>query len=207
MMGWGRGQIEPDSITLLSILLACALLSDRHVGKQIHGFVIRRRGLFEDISIENAQISFYAKSGCTEAAFLTFLLIPKRDIISWNTLLDALREKKLETQFSEVLSWMFREGIKPDSVTILAAVRFFTSLYIVDKVKEAHGFLLRSGLLLSGTEPTLTNALIDAYAKCGNIVFASKIFESLFRDRNVITCNSMIHGFDCTTRSVAGIFP
>ncbi|KAL2537090.1 putative pentatricopeptide repeat-containing protein [Forsythia ovata] len=188
-------KIEPDSVTLLSILPACALLSNLRVGKQIHGFVIHRRGLFEDTSIGNALISFYAKSGCTEAAFLTFLLIPQRDVISWNTLLDALREKKLETQFSEVLSWMFQEGIKPDSVTILVVVRFLTSLSIVDKVKEAHGFSLRSGLLLSGTEPTLANAFIDAYAKCGNMVFASKFFESLSRDRNVITCNSMISGY------------
>ncbi|KAL2511936.1 putative Pentatricopeptide repeat-containing protein [Abeliophyllum distichum] len=62
-------KIEPDSVTLLSILPACALLSNLHVGKQIHGFAIRRRGLFEDTSIGNALISFYAKSGCTEAAF------------------------------------------------------------------------------------------------------------------------------------------
>ncbi|KAL2559985.1 putative pentatricopeptide repeat-containing protein [Forsythia ovata] len=138
-------KVEPHAVTLLSILPACALLSNLHVGKQIHGFVIRRRGLFEDTSIGNALISLYAKSGCTKAAYLTFLLVPQIDIISWNTLLDVLRENKLETQFSEVLSWMFHEGIKPDSVTILAVVRFVTSLSIVDKVKEAHGLSLRSG--------------------------------------------------------------
>ncbi|XP_022897015.1 putative pentatricopeptide repeat-containing protein At5g08490 [Olea europaea var. sylvestris] len=188
-------KIEPDSVTLLSILPACALLSNLHVGKQIHGFVVRRRALFEDTSVGNALISIYAKSGCIEAAFSTFLLIPRRDVISWNTLLDALCENVLDTEFFEVLNWMLREGIKPDSVTILAVVRYLSSLSIVDKIREAHGFSLRSGLLLSGAEPTLANALLDAYAKCGNMVFASKLFESLSRNRNVITCNSMISGY------------
>ncbi|KAL2497994.1 putative Pentatricopeptide repeat-containing protein [Abeliophyllum distichum] len=104
-------KIEPDSVTLLSILLPvpCYLIFMR---KQDTGFVIRRRGLFEDTSVGNALISFYAKSGCTKAAYLTFLLIPQIDIISMEHLLDALRENKLETQFSEVLSWMFQEGNK-----------------------------------------------------------------------------------------------
>ncbi|KAI3448613.1 hypothetical protein Pfo_005278 [Paulownia fortunei] len=187
--------IELDSVTVISILPVCAQLCNLQVGKEIHGYVLRHPSLHEDTSIGNALINFYAKCYCTEAAFHTFLLIPRKDLISWNTILDAFGVNLLETQFADLLYWMFVDGIKPDAVTILTVVQFCAILSRIKNVKEAHGFSLRSCILLSDSEPTLGNALLDAYAKCGNMEYASKMFENLSGKRNVVTCNSMISGY------------
>lgn len=189
------GILEPDSVTLVSILPACANLYNLQVGKQIHGYIIRHPGLLEDTAVGNALINFYAKCNDIEAACRTFLLISKRDLISWNTMLDAYAERWLEIEFVDQLNSMFMEGIKPDSITMISTVQFCATLCRVDNVKEAHGYAIKSGILLGNTEPTLGNALIDAYAKCGNIEYAFKIFESLSGKRNVVTCNSMISGY------------
>ncbi|PSS02548.1 Pentatricopeptide repeat-containing protein [Actinidia chinensis var. chinensis] len=186
----GRG---PDSVTLLSILPALAQLCNLQVGKQIHGCIIHHPRLNEDTSVGNALLSFYTKCGDTETAFRTFLSLYRKDLISWNTMLDAFAQNHLENRFVGLLHWMLEERIRPDSITMLAVIQF--SLSRVDKVKEAHGFSIRSGFLLGEVTPTLGNAVIDAYAKCGEMEYASRIFECLSEKRNVVTCNSIISGY------------
>ncbi|KAL0454951.1 UNVERIFIED_CONTAM: putative pentatricopeptide repeat-containing protein [Sesamum latifolium] len=190
-----KRMIGLDAVTLISILPVCTQLYNLQVGKMIHGYVLRHQALHDDASIGNALINFYAKCCCMAAAFHTFSLIPQKDLISWNTMLDAFGVNLLEKQFSDLLSRMFVGGMKPDAVTILTVVQFCASLSRIKNVKEAHGFSLRSNLLLSDGEPTLGNALLDAYAKSGNMEYASKMFENLSGKRNVVTCNSMISGY------------
>lgn len=184
-----------DSVTVISILPVCAQLCDLQVGKEIQGYVFRHPALYEDTSIGNALINFYAKCCCTEAAFSTFSLIPRKDLISWNTMLDAFGVNLLETQFADLLCLMFVDGVKPDAVTILTVVKFCATLSRIKNVKATHGYSLRSSILHGDTKPTLGNALLDAYAKCGNIEYASKIFDNLSGKRNVVTCNSLISGY------------
>ncbi|KAF3664723.1 putative pentatricopeptide repeat-containing protein [Capsicum annuum] len=185
----------PDSITLMSILPACSQLNNVLIGKQIHGYVIRHHFLHQDISVINALINFYAKCGNIIEAYDIFLWTSNKDLISWNTMLDALAENQLHDEFINLLKRMFREGMKPDSITLLAAVRYFGNISRMDKVKEAHGFSVRSSILLNYSEPTLVNALLDAYAKCCNLNYANRIFENLSGSKNIVTCNSMISGF------------
>lgn len=185
----------PDSVTLLSILPVCPQLNNVLIGRQIHGYVIRQSILHQDISVINALISFYAKCGNIKEACHIFSLTSNKDLISWNTMLDALAENQLHEEYINLLKEVFREGMKADSITLLAVVRYFANISRMDKVKEAHGFSVRSGILLNYTEPTLANALLDAYAKCCNLKYATRIFENLSGSKNVITCNSMISGF------------
>ncbi|XP_047980239.1 putative pentatricopeptide repeat-containing protein At5g08490 isoform X1 [Salvia hispanica] len=184
-----------DAITVISILPVCAQLNDLQVGKEIHGYVLRQPALNKDTSIGNAFTKFYAKCGRIDAAFGTFSLIREKDLISWNTMLDALALNLLTTQFADLLCLMFVEGVKPDAITILTVVQLYASLSRINNVKETHGFSLRSGVLHGDTKPTLGNALLDAYAKCENMEYASKLFDNLSGKRNVVTCNSMISGY------------
>ncbi|XP_052179378.1 putative pentatricopeptide repeat-containing protein At5g08490 [Diospyros lotus] len=189
------GKVGPDSVTLLSILPACAHICNLELGKQIHGYIIKHSQISNNAAVGNALISFYAKCGDIDDAFRTFLSIHMRDLISWNTMLDAFAESQLESEFVYLLHWMLDERIRPDSITLLAIIQFCATFSRIDKVREAHGFCLKSGLLLGDVAPTLANAIIDAYAKCGDMLYASKIFESLSGKRNVVTCNSILSGY------------
>ncbi|CAK7328575.1 unnamed protein product [Dovyalis caffra] len=189
--------IEPDSVTLLSIIPACAQSSNLQVGKTIHGYVLRHPFLCENTSVGNALVSFYAKCDDIEGAYQTFLMISWRDLISWNSMLDALAEGGFNTWFLELLWWMLSAGTRPDSVTILSVVHFCANVLKADKVKEAHSYSIRHGLLTSefDVEPSIGNAILDAYAKCGIIEYASKVFQSLSENRNLVTFKAMISGY------------
>ncbi|KAM1262632.1 hypothetical protein ACFX13_028403 [Malus domestica] len=187
--------IGPDSVTIVSILPACAQLQNLEVGKKIHGYILRHCSLFEATTVGNAMVSFYAKCDKLEAAFETFLMISRRDLISWNTILVAFAEIGYSNNFLNLLDGMLREGMRPDHITILSIIKFCVAILRVDKVKEIHSYSIRSGLLVGDCEPTIANTMLDAYAKCGNMMYAFNIFQSLLRKRNLVTCNSMISAY------------
>ncbi|KAE9608625.1 putative tetratricopeptide-like helical domain-containing protein [Lupinus albus] len=185
----------PDSVTIVSILPALAQLGNLQLGKQIHAYIFRRPFLFEDTATGNALLSVYAKCGSKKEAYHTFSMISRKDLISWNSILDAFGEKRHHSRFLSLLHLMLKLGIKPDSVTILTIIHFCVSLLRVEKVKEIHNYSIKSGSLLSDTAPTVGNAILDAYSKCGNMEYANKMFQTLSEKRNLITCNSLISGY------------
>ncbi|PWA60518.1 tetratricopeptide repeat (TPR)-like superfamily protein [Artemisia annua] len=186
---------KPDSVTLLTVLTCCANLQNLQAGKQIHGYIIRHPSLCDITSVGNSLINFYSKCGDLDSAFRSFSLISIKDLISWNSILDALAEGQLVKEFYQQLHIMFQEDVKPDSITIVTVIQYVADSLQSCLVKEAHGFSVRCGLFPGNREPTLANALIDAYARCENMEYASKIFNILSGNTNVVTCNSLISGY------------
>ncbi|XP_058097554.1 putative pentatricopeptide repeat-containing protein At5g08490 [Magnolia sinica] len=196
--------VKPDSVTLISVLPVCSQLHDVKEGKKIHEYVLGHPGLCDDTAVGNALISFYAKCGELEDAFRTFGSMRKRDLISWNAMLAACVESRRWEKVVDHLHHMQREGIRPDSVTILSILRLFALLSMM-VVKEVHGYSVRAGLI---NELTVGNAILDAYAKCGSMDYAFKTFESL-SGKNVVTGNAMIAGYvshECCQEDAEMIF-
>lgn len=190
-----KGNVSPDSVTIVSILPVCAQLTNLAFGKEIHSYILRHSYLLENTSVGNALISFYARFGDTSAAYRAFSMTSKKDIISWNAILDAFADSLKHSEFINILHHLFDEAIILDSVTILSIVKFCTHVQGVGRVKEVHGYSIKAGLLHDEEEPMLGNALLDAYAKCGNVEYASKIFQGLSNRRTLVTYNSMLSGY------------
>ncbi|KAE8712254.1 hypothetical protein F3Y22_tig00110258pilonHSYRG00023 [Hibiscus syriacus] len=83
---------EPNSATHVSVLSAFAHLKDLQVGKVIHGYILRYSCLYAITSMSNALVSFYAKYNDIGAAYQTFMMIPRRDLVSWKSMIDVFAE-------------------------------------------------------------------------------------------------------------------
>ncbi|KAM0940213.1 putative tetratricopeptide-like helical domain superfamily [Dioscorea sansibarensis] len=182
--------MEPDPITLIGALSACAQLLNAQEGKKIHNYVLQHPKLCQETSVGNALISFYAKCDKLDEALKTFTGMQRRDLISWNSMMTVYADNDQWEKLVELLNKMSNEGVQPDSVTILSVLQGSTFLGI-EKVGEVHGYSLRTGII---SKLTVGNAILDAYAKCGNIDSAFRIFQSL-TGKNVITGNTMISGY------------
>ncbi|KAJ4828064.1 hypothetical protein Tsubulata_020835, partial [Turnera subulata] len=82
-------------------------------------------------------------------------------------------------------------GVSPDPVTILSLLSACANLISLRKVKEIHGYLLRRKL---DSRLPITIALIDSYAKSGQIEYSRTIFSGA-SSKDVITWNSRISGY------------
>ncbi|KAF8397594.1 hypothetical protein HHK36_016514 [Tetracentron sinense] len=81
--------MSPDEITVVSVLPACAQLGALVSGEWIHLYVERNR-LDCKISVCNAIIDMYSKSGCINKATAVFKGMRKRSLVSWNTMISGL---------------------------------------------------------------------------------------------------------------------
>ncbi|XP_050370341.1 putative pentatricopeptide repeat-containing protein At5g08490 [Argentina anserina] len=187
--------MRPDSVTIVSILPACAQLKLLQVGREIHGYILRRPMLYESTTVGNAMLSLYVKCDKVEDAVRTFLMMSRRDLISWNTMLVAFSGICNSTKFLNLLNGLLKGGMIPDQITILTIIQFCCAVLRVEKVKETHSFSIKAGLLLNDIEPNIGNAILDAYAKCGKMDYAYKIFQSLSQKKKLVTGTSMITAY------------
>eukprot|EP01018_Ginkgo_biloba_P030407 Gb_26154 [translate_table: standard] len=182
--------MKPDSVTIASVLPACAHLAALQPGKDIHAFVIRN-GLESEDVVGNALLTMYIKCGNIEDAHRTFGKMLQSDVVSWNAMIAGYAQNG---HGNEALKWFCRMqlvGVKPNSVTIASVLPACANLAILHWGKEIHGYIIRSGFEM---DVFVGSALIDMYAKCGFIDFAQQVFVKMF-EQNVVVWNAMIAGY------------
>lgn len=114
----------------------------------------------------------------------------ERDIITWNTLI-AGYEKSDPFVVLNLYNLLELEGLTPNHFTFTSVVASVANIAVLSCGEQVHGRVLIRGLC---NEVGTANALIDMYAKCGNIVNSCKIFYEM-RDKNVVSWTSMMIGY------------
>ncbi|KAM3320013.1 pentatricopeptide repeat-containing protein, chloroplastic [Capsicum chacoense] len=108
-----RDGTEPDSVSI-SVLLAARLPFS--IGKQIHGWVLRR-GANQELSIVNSLVDFYADQQKLKQVRWLFEHMHERDVISWNSVISAHSKHPEALLYFEEL---VKSGDLPDSVTFVS---------------------------------------------------------------------------------------
>ncbi|XP_031261083.1 pentatricopeptide repeat-containing protein At2g20540 [Pistacia vera] len=110
--------IEPDDISIVSVLPACAQLGALEFGKWIHMYC-DRNGLLRKTCICNALIEMYAKCGCISQARQLFELMLEKDVISWSTMIGGLANHGKAREAIQLFQEMLRANVEPNGVTFL----------------------------------------------------------------------------------------
>lgn len=189
-------KLVPDTITLINALPACAQLEALLHGKSLHGFAIRRYFL-PRIVLSIALMDMYGACGRVNLAELVFQQIDRKNVVSWNAMITAYVKN---SNYKEALM-MYREiwemDHELDSFTTASILPAYAELASLRELKQIHGYVVKSNL--SSRNMHISNALIYAYAKCGDINTSRKCFDLTF-PKDLITWNTVIvayalHGF------------
>lgn len=89
----------------------------------------------------------------------------------------------------ELFRSMVREGPEPNSYTLAAMLSVSSSLASLGHGKQIHTQAIRSG---EASSVSVSNALINMYAKAGSIVGARHVFNSIHMNRDTVSWTSMI---------------
>ncbi|KAI5596839.1 hypothetical protein POPTR_002G030200v4 [Populus trichocarpa] len=144
----------------------------------------------------NTMISGYIQSGDEDQAMDLFHRMEKegeikRDNASWNSLIAGFMQIRKKDKALGIFRQMQSFCISPNPVTILSMLPACASLVALKKVKEIHGCVLRRNLV---SVLSISNSLIDTYAKSGKIEYSRAIFDRI-PSKDFITVNSMITGY------------
>ncbi|XP_019152820.1 PREDICTED: pentatricopeptide repeat-containing protein At1g34160 [Ipomoea nil] len=117
-----EANIEPNDVTVLGALSACSQLGAITEGQKVHEY-IRMKNLGYNVIVCNAVIDMYAKCGFVDRAHQVFdEMRCSKSLVTWNTMIMALAMHGDGVKALELFERMAQTGMKPDSVSYLAAL-------------------------------------------------------------------------------------
>lgn len=199
----GNANLKPDSFTLSSVLPIFAEYADLIKGKEIHGYAIRH-GFNRDVFIGSSLIGMYAKCARVEDSNRVFYLLPQKDSISWNSVIAGCVQNGLFDEGLRLFRWMLVSKIKPQPISfssIMPACAHLTTLHLG---KQLHAYIIRNDFYAN---VFIVSALVNMYAKCGNIRIARCIFDKIqLHDMVSWTAIIMGHALHGRARDAISLF-
>lgn len=200
LLRWAlKRNLRPNAVTFASVLPACAGLAALKLGKELHANILKI-GLEGRCYVGSAITDMYSKCGRLDLACLVFSRMPERDTVCWNSMITSYCQNAMPKETIGLLRQMASEGAKYDCVSISAALSACANLAALHYGKEIHGFMMRGAFT---SDIFSESALIDMYAKCGQLDLARRVFDKM-GNKNEVSWNSIIaaygnHGYlvDC----------
>ncbi|KAK6123189.1 hypothetical protein DH2020_043091 [Rehmannia glutinosa] len=156
--------VKCNEFAFPSVLKACASTANFILGKQVHGIVVVT-GFESDVFVANTLVVMYAKCGHFVDSRRLFEDIAERNVVSWNALLSCYTQSDC---FGEAMG---------------LARRYSSG-------KKVHGYLVKLGY---EGDPFSLNAMVDMYAKAGDLGDAITVFDNI-PEPDIVSWNAVIAG-------------
>ncbi|CAK9328313.1 unnamed protein product [Citrullus colocynthis] len=182
-------KIEPSAVTMTILIQSCGEMRNLKFGKCIHSYVLGF-GMSSDTRVLTSLIDMYCKSGDVESARWIFDTMPLRNLVSWNVMISGYVQNGFLVETLYLFRMLVMNDGGFDSGTAVSLIQLCSHTADLDGGKILHGCIYRRGLDLN---LVLSTAIVDLYAKCGSLAYASSVFERM-KNKNVISWTAMLVG-------------
>ncbi|XP_027341723.1 pentatricopeptide repeat-containing protein At1g11290, chloroplastic-like [Abrus precatorius] len=183
-------EVRPVVYDFTYLLQLCGENLDLKRGREIHGQMIIN-GFESNLFAMTAVMNLYAKCRQIEDAYKMFERMPKKDLVSWNTLVAGYAQNGFARRAVQLVLQMQEAGQKPDSITLVSVLPAVADVKALRNGRSIHGYAFRLGLEFLVNVAT---ALLDMYFKCGSVRTARLVFNGM-SSKNVVSWNTMIDGY------------
>ncbi|KAF5731085.1 pentatricopeptide repeat-containing protein [Tripterygium wilfordii] len=159
---------------------------------RIHG-LIPTNLLRKNVALSSRLLRLYSSFGLMDDAHQVFDEMDRRDMYAfpWNALMSGYAELGLYEDAMALYFQMEEEGVEPDRFTFPRVLKACGGIGSVQLGLAVHRHLVRLGF---GKDGFVLNALVDMYAKCGDIVQARRVFDKV-DCKDLVSWNSMLTGY------------
>lgn len=181
---------KPDTVALVSALLACSQVGHLKLGKSIHGYIVRR--LDFELVLGTALIDMYAKCGALSCARAIFDRVDSRDVILWNTMISSYG---LHGDGKEVLSLFLKmkeANISPDHATFASLLSALSHSGHVD-VGQYWFNAMANECKIPPSEKHYA-CMVDLLSRAGRVEEAYQLIESMNTEPGLAIWVSLLSG-------------
>jgi pentatricopeptide repeat protein len=170
--------LDPNAVTIIIILQACSNLAALSQGKILHGYILRR-GLQSVLSVNNALISMYMKTGSIVLGRRVFDYVDscKRDVVSWNSLISGYGLHGYYHEAFQVFDEMIESGVPPSVVSFLSVMGVCSHCGLVEEGKGIFHSLTHKYNMVPCVEHY--SCMVDLLGRAGQLDEAVKLIEEM----------------------------
>ncbi|KAK7260880.1 hypothetical protein RIF29_27179 [Crotalaria pallida] len=196
-----RYGVVPNKFTYPFVLKACAGITDLNLGQLVHGFVVKLG--FEDcLHVQNTMVHMYCYcEGGDGYARKVFDESPKSDSVTWSAMIGGYARLGRSAEAVGLFREMQVAGVRPDEITMVSVLSACTDLGALELGKWLESYVERKEITKS---LELCNALIDMFAKCGDVDKAMKLFRRM-STRTIVSWTSVIDGLAMHGRGLEAV--
>ncbi|MCD7449710.1 hypothetical protein HAX54_001139 [Datura stramonium] len=180
----------PNNFTFPFLLKSCARLSEFELGVKAHGLVVKA-GFDYDVFVKTGLVCFYARCGFLEDAHQVFDDIPEKNVVSWTAIMTGYIDFGKFEEAIDLFRRSLEMGLSPDSFTLVRVLSACSRVGDVGAGEWIHGYAVEMGM---GRNVFVNTALVDMYAKCGNMAKAREVFDEMV-EKDVVSWSAMIQGY------------
>ncbi|CAK9179485.1 unnamed protein product [Ilex paraguariensis] len=191
--------VQPDLVTVTTILPACAHLAALKHGKEIHGYMITN-GLsagdhnddidVDDIHLSNAIMDMYAKCGSMREARLVFDQISYKDVASWNIMIMGSGIHGFGNEALDMFHCMYEADLKPDEVTFVGVLSACSHAGLVSQGRECFAQMQPKYAVV----PTIEHytCMIDMLGRAGQLNEAYELVSTMPIEANPVPWRALL---------------
>ncbi|XP_066398127.1 pentatricopeptide repeat-containing protein At5g48910-like [Miscanthus floridulus] len=168
--------VNPDCITMVSVLSACGDMGALAVGAEVHQFV-ESNGIELDVKLGTALIDMYAKCGDIDNSVRVFHSMPVKDVLTWSSMIIGLANHGLGHDALSLFSRMLSEGLQPNDITFIGVLISCTHLGLVSNGKK----YFSSMSVVHGVTPKVEHygCMVDLLGRSGHIEEARQLIRDM----------------------------
>ncbi|XP_021741177.1 pentatricopeptide repeat-containing protein At2g36980, mitochondrial-like [Chenopodium quinoa] len=211
----------PDQWTLSALVNSCVGREETNFGLMIHAFVTKS-GWYTSVEVQNSILTFYTESesrddvskalksmdcwnqvswnsvidahmkmGNTHEAWILFQQMPEKNVVSWTSMVAGYARNGQESEAIWLFVHMLRASVNPDELAFGAFFLACSGLALLGHGLMIHGCLIRHGFRAS---VYVGNGLVNMYAKCGDLLGASRAFGDVV-SKDLVSWNTMLFAY------------
>jgi pentatricopeptide repeat protein len=183
---------KPTQFSLGSVLRVCSSLGLILTGEMIHGYVVKN-GFESNVFVVTGLVDMYAKCKCISEAEFLFkgLAFDRKNHVLWTAMVTGYAQNGDSYKAIEFFRYMHTHGVESNQYTFPTILTACSSVSAGCFGEQVHVCIVRSGF---GCNVYVQSALVDMYAKCGDLNSAKKVLETMEVD-DIVSWNSLIVGF------------
>ena len=178
--------IKFDKVMFIYIMKAQGILGNLKEGRRLHHQSIINE-LESDVIMASALVDMYAKCGCLDDASGVFTMIPNQNMVSYGAMISAYVRNGKPHHALNLFDSMESSGIEPSEATYVCCLKACGMIDALDQGRVLHKELFVNEHM----NVIIGSALIDMYAKCGEIDDACRVFDEM-PEKNVVMWGLMI---------------
>ncbi|KAJ0094988.1 hypothetical protein Patl1_16402 [Pistacia atlantica] len=187
---WKSG-FEVNEFTFFCTLEACCRSENQQMGRQIHGVVIKS-GFSHSGYVCSSLIKSYVKFGQLDDSFEFFNGLERLDTASWATMISTLVHQGYNYDALRFFHYLIESAEQLDEYILGSILNSCADTGVYQQTRSIHPFIIKLGF---DADVFVASAVIDAYAKCGDIKGAKMAFDQSFKSTDVIIYNSLIMAY------------